>query len=73
VKLEISDSTGTLFAMYADGNVLVRADLQKIAVIGDLLRAAEMFIADCRDRKPVEFALEDAVFDPRDATHANLE
>ena len=73
MKLEISDSTGTLFAMYADGNVLLRGDLQKIVLVGDLLRTAEKFISDCRDTKPVEFTLADGVLHPRDSTHINIE
>jgi hypothetical protein len=73
VKLEISDSAGILFAMYADGNVLLRRDLQKIAVAGDLLRTAEKFITDCRDAKPVEFTLKDGVLHPTDSTHAKLD
>jgi hypothetical protein len=73
VKLEIADGTGTLFVMYADGNVLLRRDLQKIAAIGDLLRTAERFIADCRDTKPIESTLLDGVLHPSDTTHINFD
>jgi hypothetical protein len=73
VKLEIADGTGTLFVMYADGNVLLRRDLQKIAAIGDLLRTAERFIADCRDTKPIESTLLDRVLHPSDTTHINFD
>jgi hypothetical protein len=52
---------------------LLRRDFQKIAVVGDFLRTAEKFIADCRDTKPVEFTLADGVLHPRDSTHINIE
>lgn len=73
MKLEISDSTGAVFAMYADGNILVRGDSQQIALIADLLSAADKFIAECRDTKPVEFTLLDGILHPRDSTHVSLE